>query len=158
MPKEPRFRADGQPDNRGRSEGSRAHWFAPDDGRKRPGRGKGSKSLKTVYQAVAEIPVKADIQGKARRISTKEGIILKEREQALKGDHRAREHFLKRVAEYSPMEVEPDRTAALLVEDADILASAFERGLLGVLPLGSETPEASADGEQEAVRPPREQP
>lgn len=145
MAKEPKFRADGQPDIRGRSEGSKAHWFAPDDGRKRPGRSKGSKSLKTVYRAIAEIPVKAEIQGRAKRISTKEGIVLKEREQALKGDHRAREHFLKRVAEYSPIEVEPDRTATLLAEDADILASAFERGLLSVLPLDFETSDPSAE-------------
>lgn len=143
MAKEPKFRADGQPDNRGRSEGSKAQWFAPDDGRKRPGRKKGSKSLKTVYRAIAEIPIKAEIQGKPKRISTKEGIVLKEREQALKGDHRAREHFLKRVAEYSPIEVEPDRTATLLAEDADILASAFERGLLGVLPLETDTSESN---------------
>lgn len=150
MAKEPKFRTDGQPDNRGRSEGSKTNWFAPDDGRKRPGRTKGSKSLKTVYRAIAEIPVKAEIQGKAKRISTKEGIVLKEREQALKGDHRAREHFLKRVAEYSPMEVEPDRTATLLAEDADILASAFERGLLGVLPLEVDTSELSAQSGPEA--------
>lgn len=135
MAKEAKFRLDGQPDGRGHAEGSMATRYAADDGRRRPGRKKGAKSLKTVYQAAAEIPIEAEIKGKRKRITSKEGIVLKEREQALKGDHRAREHFIKRLAEYSPIEVEPDRTTLLLAEDEAILASAFERGLIGVQPL-----------------------
>lgn len=135
MAKEAKFRLDGQPDRRGHAEGSKGTRFAVDDDRPRPGRKKGSKSLKTVYQAVAEIPVEAEIKGKRKRITSKEGIVLKEREQALKGDHRAREHFIKRLSEYSPIEVEPDRTTLLFAEDEAILASAFERGLIGIQPL-----------------------
>lgn len=135
MAKEAKFRLDGQPDGRGHAEGSKSTRFAVDDDRPRPGRKRGSKSLKTVYQAVAEIPVEAEIKGKRKRITSKEGIVLKEREQALKGDHRAREHFIKRLSEYSPIEVEPDRTTLLLAEDEAILACAFERGLIGVQPL-----------------------
>ncbi|MCT2559876.1 hypothetical protein N0B51_12905 [Tsuneonella sp. YG55] len=140
MAKEAKFRLDGQPDGRGHAEGSKSTRFAVDDNRTRPGRKKGAKSLKTVYQAVAEIPVDAEIKGKRKRITSKEGIVLKEREQALKGDHRAREHFLKRLSEYSPIEVEPDRTTLLLAEDEVILASAFERGLIGVQPLAGDPP------------------
>ena len=159
MTKGPKFRKDGQLDNRGHSDGSKLTQFAENDGRKRPGRSKGAKSLKSVYQAIGEIPVKADINGKPKRITTKEGIVLKERHQALQGDHRAREHFLKRLAEYSPIEVEPDRTGVLLAEDEELLASAFERGLLGVLPLVNDAESAvpkstslpdddAADGDQ----------
>ena len=135
MAKEPKIRLDGQPDQRGHSEGSKSTRFGVDDGRKRPGRTKGAKSLKTVYQAIAEMPVRADVPGIPKRISTKEGIVLKERDQALRGDHRAREHFLKRLAEYSPIEVEPDRTGQLLADDEIVLADAFRRGLIGALPL-----------------------
>lgn len=78
--------------------------------------------------------LKVDIPGIPKRISTKEGIVLKERDQALRGDHRAREHFLKRLADYSPVDVEPERTGVLLAEDEELLTSAFERGLIGVLP------------------------
>ena len=138
MAEEIKTRLDGGPDRRGHAEGSKATRFAADDGRPRPGRKKGAKSLKTVYQAVAEIPVEAEIKGKRKRITSKEGIVLKEREQALKGDHRAREHFIKRLSEYSPTEVEPDRTAQLLAEDEAILASAYARGLIGVQPLTGE--------------------
>ena len=135
MAKEPKIRLDGQPDRRGHSEGSKSTRFGVDDGRKRPGRTKGAKSLKTVYQAIAEMPVRADVPGIPKRISTKEGIVLKERDQALRGDHRAREHFLKRLSEYSPIEVEPDRTGQLLADDEIVLADAFRRGLIGALPL-----------------------
>jgi hypothetical protein len=135
MAKEIRTRLDGAPDGRGHAEASRATRFGAEDGRPRPGRKKGARSLKTVYQTAAEVAVDAEIKGKRKRITTKEAIVLKEREQALKGDHRAREHFIKRLAEYSPIEVEPDRTTLLLAEDEAILASAFERGLIGVQPL-----------------------
>ena len=138
MAEEIKTRLDGGPDRRGHAESSKATRFGVADGRPRPGRKKGAKSLKTVYQAAAEIPVEAEIKGKRKRITSKEGIVLKEREQALKGDHRAREHFIKRLVEYSPIEVEADRTTQLLAEDEAILASAYERGLIGVQPLTSE--------------------
>jgi hypothetical protein len=150
MAKEIKTRLDGGPDGRGHAEGSKATRFAVEDRRPRPGRKKGAKSLKTVYQAVAEIPVEAEIKGKRKRITSKEGIVLKEREQALKGDHRAREHFIKRLSEYSPIEVESDRTTQLLAEDEAILATAYERGLIGVQPLineVSDTPPLQGPGD-----------
>lgn len=146
MVKDSKIRLDGQLDRRGHSEGSKSTRFGVDDGRKRPGRSKGSKSLKTVYQAIAEMPVRANVPGMPKRISTKEGIVLKERDQALRGDHRAREHFLKCLAEYSPIEVELDRTGQLLADDEIVLADAFRRGILGVLPL-DEPVEPSADSD-----------
>ncbi len=123
-------RLDGGPDGRGHADGSRATRFAPDDGRRRPGRRKGSKSLKTIYLEVAATPVVLDRDGKKKKISTTQGIVMKQREKALKGDQRASERFLDRIVEYSPPEVQLDLTQALLAEDAQLLADARRRGLI----------------------------
>lgn len=155
MAKDPRFRKDGQPDGRGHGAGSKKTRFAEEDGRRRPGRPKGSKSLKTVYLAAADITVRAVINGKTKRITSKEAMILKEREQAMGGDHRAREHFLKRLDEYSPIEVQPDLTVSLIAEDEVIIADVFKRGVFGIQPLpraGGENddgPDSNPPGESE---------
>lgn len=131
MAKPPKFRADGGPDGRGHADGSRATRFAIDDGRRRPGRTKGSKSLKHVYLDVAATPVVLDRDGRKKKISTTHGIVMKQREKALKGDQRASELFLDRIAEYSPPDVQLDLTATLLDEDALLLAGARRRGVVG---------------------------
>lgn len=126
-----KIRGDGLPDGRGHADGSRQTRFAHDDGRKRPGRSKGSKSLKTIYQTTAAIPLTVDLgNGRKKRISSLEGMVLKQREKALKGDQRSTERFLERIADYSPPEVQLDLTAQLLEEDAILFASARARGLL----------------------------
>lgn len=131
MAKPPKFRADGEPDGRGHAEASRAIRFAPGDNRPRPGRRKGSKSLKSIYLDVAATPVVLDRDGRKKRISTTHGIVLKQREKALKGDQRASEHFLDRIAEFSPPDVQLDLTDSLLAEDALLLADARRRGIIG---------------------------
>ena len=132
MAKPPKHRGDGLPDGRGHADGSRQTRFAHDDGRARPGRRKGSKSLKTIYQTTAAIPLTVDLgNGRKKRISSLEGMVLKQREKALKGDQRSTERFLERIADYSPPEVQLDLTAQLLEEDAVLLADARARGLLG---------------------------
>lgn len=130
MAKPPKNRADGEPDGRGHADASRATRFAPGDDRPRPGRRKGSKSLKTIYLEIAATPVVLDRNGRKKKISTTQGIVLKQREMALKGDQRASERFLDRIVEYSPAEVQLDLTQALLAEDAQLLAQARRRGLL----------------------------
>lgn len=131
MAKPPKFRKDGAPDGRGHSEASHATRFAPGDNRPRPGKPKGAKSLKRVYLDVAAIPVVLDRDGKKKKISTTHGIVMKQREKALKGDQRASEHFLDRITEFSPPDVQLDLTAALLEEDAVLLAAARRRGIIG---------------------------
>ena len=126
----PKQRLDGEPDGRGHADGSRATRFAQDDDRLRPGRRKGSKSLKTIYLQIAATPVVLDRDGKKKKISTTEGIVMKQREKALKGDQRASERFLDRIMEFSPPEVHLDRTQALLAEDAELLAQARRREVI----------------------------
>lgn len=131
MSRPPTIRADGSPDRRGQSEGSRSTQFAPGDDRRRPGRPRGSKSLKHIYLAAGDMPIVLDQgNGKKRRITTKEGVILKQREKALKGDQRSAERFLDKIAEHSPPDVDLNRTEVLLEEDAVLLRAARLRGLL----------------------------
>ena len=130
MAKELKFRKDGLPDGRGRSPGSQRTQFASEDGRRRPGRRKGSKSLSTIYRAIADTLVTITKDGRQRRITRKEAIVLKEALLAMQGDSRAREGFLRRLQESSPPEVEADRTAQLLKEDQEILRQAVDRGLI----------------------------
>ena len=135
----PKLRGDGSPDGRGHADGSRSTRFAADDNRPRPGRRKGSKSLKTIYQTTAAIPLTVDLgNGRKKRISSLEGMVLKQREKALKGDQRSAEQFLVRITDYSPPEVQLDLTAQLLAEDAELLKSARARGLLDPMPSDQE--------------------
>lgn len=132
-PKEPKFLANGLPDGRGQGEGSRATRFARDDDRRRPGRTKGALSLGTIYRTAGGAVITLTLQnGKTKRISKAEGIILKQLDLALKGDQRAAERFLGKYEQYSPTEVQPDLTALKLIDDEDILAGAYRRGLFGM--------------------------
>ena len=130
MPNPPKMRGDGELDGRGHAEGSVPTRFAQGDGRKRPGKPKGAKSLATIYRSVGKMPIKVDQGGQTRKLSTAEAIVLKQREKALKGDQRAAELLLEKIEAHDPIEVRPDLTAALLAEDAELLASARARGLL----------------------------
>lgn len=131
MAKDPKFRHDGEPDGRGHGEGSKASRFQKDDGRRRPGRPKGALSLKTIYLHAAAMPIYVTINGKRKRITTADAIVLKQREKALGGGERAAERFIEKLEQYSPIEVQPDLTAHLLAEDEPILASAGWRRVIG---------------------------
>ena len=130
MAKPPKMRGDGELDGRGHAEGSMPTRFAQGDGRGRPGRPKGAKSLATIYRNVGQIPLAVDQGGRKRRISTAEGVVLKQRELALKGNQRAAERLLDKIEAQDPVEVRADLTAQLLAEDLELLASARARGLL----------------------------
>ena len=94
--------------------------------------------MATIYREVGKMALTLDLGGKKTRISTAQGIILKQRELALKGDQRASEHLLDKIEAHDPVEARPDLTAALLAEDAELLASARARGLLAPDPSGPE--------------------
>lgn len=143
MAKPPKYLPNGQLDGRGRGEGSFATRFGSDDGRNRPGRKKGSKSLATIYREVAKIPLVLDRDGKKRKISTKEAIVLKQRDKAIKADQRASERMLDKFEALDPPEVNPDQTGVLLAEDADLI-SGWAARQVPTPPV----PATSADNEQ----------
>jgi len=157
MAKPPKHRADGEPDGRGHAEASCGTRFASGDNRPRPGRRKGSKGIKTIYLEVAATPVVLDRDGKKKKISTIQGIVLKQREKALKGDQRASERFLDRIIEFSPPEVQLDLTQGLLAEDAALIAALRGRGLIPDNGPGSGGLEASEPGSAPSEEPEPEQ-
>lgn len=143
MAKPPKYRLDGEPSGTGHAEASLATRFGVDDGRRRPGRKKGAKSMVKVYTALAKIPVVWDQGGEKRKISTKEGIALKQRDKALKGDQRASERLLDKFEALDPPEARLDLTAALIAEDIELIAGLRARGLLGPI----EPPTSPGDGQ-----------
>jgi Family of unknown function (DUF5681) len=58
------------------------------------GRQKGVRNFAADVKRSLEIPVTLNDQGRAKRVSTQEALILRLREKALKGDHRALETLL----------------------------------------------------------------
>ncbi|MCK0530832.1 DUF5681 domain-containing protein [Sphingobium agri] len=120
-PKPIKLRKDGQPDGRGHAEGSKANRLAKNDGRRRPGRPPGSRDAKSEICAVRDMPVAVVIGGRQRKVSTRMANLLKLREKALKGDQRAAEYLDRLFAQVEPPSVEPDLTASLLEEDAQLI-------------------------------------
>jgi Family of unknown function (DUF5681) len=53
------------------------------------GRPKGARSLKTIVKATLKAPVRVTRDGKSRKVSTLEAMLLRLREKGLSGDHRA---------------------------------------------------------------------
>jgi hypothetical protein len=127
-PRKPiKLKASGEPDMRGQAEGSRATRFGAGDGRRRPGRRKGSKDIKTIVQSVQNMTIAVDLPGLPRKIDTYHAVLLKLREKALKGDTKAINMLFDKFGQYAPPSVEPDLTAQLLEEDQEILRFARER-------------------------------
>lgn len=139
----PNIRSDGEPDLRGKSDGSKSTQFAADDGRKRPGRPKGAKSLRSIYRAAGSAKISVTIGGVTRRLTKTEAVILKQLDLALHGEQRPAERFLDRIEQFTPVEVDVDIIGALISEDLNLLAIARERGLIG--PAGPD-PEPELDG------------
>jgi hypothetical protein len=86
--------------------------------------------------------------GRQRRITRKEAIVLQEALLAMKGDARAREGFLRRLQECSPPDVQTDRTARLLQEDQKILRQGEERGLVDPIATPSTGPENGGEPDE----------
>lgn len=128
----PKFRSDGEPDGRGLSEGSKSTRFAPGDGRTRPGKPKGAKSLRSIYLAAGSAKISVTIGGVTRRLTKTEAVILKQLDLALHGEQRPAERFLDRIEQYTPAEVDADLIGALISEDLGLLAIARERGLIAL--------------------------
>ena len=131
MAREIKLTSSGEPDGRGRSEGSKTHQFKS-GGHAGPGRPKGSVNVRTAYMTAAAIPVSVTIKKgngkpKKRLISTLDAMVLKQRQKGLDGDWRANEKFIARIAEFSPVEIPVDLRAEIRAEDDRLLADALAR-------------------------------
>lgn len=123
----PKIRKDGEVDRRGHSDGSKATQFAPGDGRKRPGRPKHSKDVRTEVYAIRDMPVTITTGGKSRKVSTRMAIYLKMREMALKGNLKAAARLDSLFLQFEPINTDPDLTATLLADDQEILRAWADR-------------------------------
>jgi Family of unknown function (DUF5681) len=68
--------------------------FQPGQSGNPRGRQKGVRNLATDVKRTLEVPVRVNDQGKAKRVSSQEAVLLRLREKALMGDLRALAQFL----------------------------------------------------------------
>ena len=85
------------------------------------GRQKGVRNLASDVKRTLEVPVKLTDQGKARRVSTQEAMLLRLREKALKGDARALDRLLALAGTYNVAEGGSAIEQAMSAEDQAIL-------------------------------------
>jgi Family of unknown function (DUF5681) len=85
------------------------------------GRPRGVCNIETDVRNTLRAPVKVTINGRQRKVSTQEAIILRLREKALAGDRHAIDRMLQFAQAYNP-EGLAAATAALTAEDINVLA------------------------------------
>jgi hypothetical protein len=129
----------------------------PQHSRFRPGRSgnprgwrKGVRNLGSDVKRTLEVPVTLSDQGRARRVSTQEAVLLRLREKALRGDARSLDHLIELARIFNSGAAEAAGGDALAAEDQAILdayAARFAPGHQAQLPPGgAEDNGANRDG------------
>ncbi|MFZ0603103.1 MAG: DUF5681 domain-containing protein [Roseiarcus sp.] len=90
------------------------------------GRQKGVRNFAADVKRTLEIPVTLSENGKSKRVSTQEALILRLREKALKGDARALETLLSLARTHNEDFVGQSQGRSLAVEDQTILDAYIE--------------------------------
>ena len=90
------------------------------------GRQKGVRNFAADVKRTLEIPVTLSENGKSKRVSTQEALILRLREKALKGDARALETLLSLARTHNEDFVGQSQDRSLAVEDQTILDAYLE--------------------------------
>ena len=90
------------------------------------GRQKGVRNFAADVKRTLEIPVTLSENGKSKRVSTQEALILRLREKALKGDARALETLLSLARTHNEDFVGQSEDRSLAVEDQTILDAYIE--------------------------------
>jgi hypothetical protein len=85
------------------------------------GKQKGVRNLGSDVKRTLEVPVRLNEQGRARRVSTQQAVLLRLREKALKGDARSLDRFLELAQIFNNSAVESVGDEALAAEDQAIL-------------------------------------
>lgn len=93
------------------------------------GRQKGVRNFAADVKRTLELPVTLSENGKSKRVSTQEALILRLREKALKGDARALETLLSLARTHNEDFVDHSRDGSLVGEDQAILDAYLEEGL-----------------------------
>jgi hypothetical protein len=93
------------------------------------GRQKGVRNFAADVKRTLEIPVTLTENGKSKRVSTQEALILRLREKALKGDARALETLLTLARTHNEDFADQSEDGSLVGEDQAILDAYLEEGL-----------------------------
>jgi hypothetical protein len=116
------------------------------------GRQKGVRNFAADVKRTLEIPVTLSENGKSKRVSTQEALILRLREKALKGDARALETLLTLARIHNEDFADQSQDGSLVGEDQAILDAYLEEGLARRLQSQGIVPPTDADdrkGEEE---------
>ena len=118
------------------------------------GRPKGARNFRTDVKATLEAPVKVTREGRPRKVSTQEAMLLRLREKALSGDSRALDRLILLAQTYNDDELVA--AVGLSIEDEHVLRIYRERVLSGA----AHTPElvkgnddSNSDGAIASIRP-----
>jgi hypothetical protein len=103
--------------------------FKPGQSGHKRGRPEGVRNLKSLVRATLKAPVRVTSDGKSRKVSTLEAMLLRLREKALGGDLRALDRLLQLAQAYC--EEELIAAIGLSVEDANVLRIYRQRVLSG---------------------------
>ena len=101
--------------------------FKPGESGNPKGRPSGSRNLRTDVKRALKKPVTFVENGKRRKTSTQEAVILKLREKALKGDTRALDMLMDLAARYNDEPSPPAADESLSAEDEAIIADYLAR-------------------------------
>ena len=122
------------------------------------GRQKGVRNFAADVKRTLEIPVTLSENGKSKRVSTQEALILRLREKALKGDARALETLLSLARTHNEDFADQSQDGSPIGEDQAILDAYLEEGLArrlqshGFVP--ATNPTTTAKAERGANEPP----
>jgi hypothetical protein len=112
------------------------------------GRQKGVRNFAADVKRTLEIPVTLSENGKSKRVSTQEALILRLREKALKGDARALETLLSLAKTHNEDFVGQSQDRSLAVEDQTILDAYLEDALARRLQSHGSVPAIDADNDR----------
>jgi hypothetical protein len=113
------------------------------------GRQKGVRNFAADVKRTLEIPVTLSENGKSKRVSTQEALILRLREKALKGDARALETLLSLARTHNEDFADQSQDGSLVGEDQAILDAYLEDGLARRLQSHGIVPPTDADDDRE---------
>jgi Family of unknown function (DUF5681) len=125
-----RFKSDASDYKVGYGKPPKESQFRPGQSGYLKGRPKGARNLKTIVKATLKAPVRVTRDGKSRKVSTLEAMLLRLREKGLSGDHRALILLLALAREVYGEE-ELAAPGVLSAEDAKVLQIYTRRVLSG---------------------------
>jgi Family of unknown function (DUF5681) len=115
--------------------------FRPGQSGNPAGRRKGVRNLATDVKRTLRIPVKVKENGRSRKISTQEGVLMRLREKALQGDARALDRVVELAQRFNNDAGEIGLAQPLCADDQAILAAyAAELAAAAKLPTTAESP------------------